>query len=214
MKLFYSRYQFRREGHFMLLVTGQDDEEINKHWMSCVVPRPIGWISTLGNDGVPNLAPYSFFNALSENPPIVMFGSNGRHAHGAKDTARNILETGEFVVNMATYDLRVEVQASSEPTRPEVNEFDRVGLESEASSLVLPLRVKAAPIHIECVLLKAVELPSEIEENLLIIGRVIGLHINDTCFTEGRIDLSKVRPLARLGYGQFAMFGEAVKGVA
>ena len=70
------------------------------------------------------------------------------------------------------------------------------------------------PSNIECVLLKAVELPSEIEENLLIIGRVIGLHINDTCFTGGRIDLSKVRPLARLGYGQFAMFGETVKGVA
>lgn len=89
----------------MLLVTGQDDEEINRHWMSCVVPRPIGWISTLSKDGVPNLAPYSFFNALSEKPPMVMFGSNGRHAHGAKDTAGNILETGEFVVNMATYDL-------------------------------------------------------------------------------------------------------------
>ena len=198
----------------MFLVMGQDDKEINKHWMSCVVPRPIGWISTLSKDGVPNLAPYSFFNALSESPPIVVFGSNGRHAHGAKDTARNILDTGEFVVNMATHDLRFEVRASSEAALPEVNEFDRVGLECEASSLVMPPRVKASPIHIECVLLKAIELPSEIEENLLIIGRVVGLHINETCLTEGRIDLSKVRPLARLGYGQFSTIGETVKGVA
>ncbi|MFJ3367081.1 flavin reductase family protein [Pseudomonas sp. NPDC086251] len=198
----------------MLLVTGQDDADINRHWMSCVVPRPIGWISTLSKDGVPNLTPYSFFNALSEKPPMVMFGSNGRHAHGAKDTAGNILETGEFVVYMATYDLRAEVRASSEAARPEVNEFDRAGLECEASALVMPPRVKASPLHIECVLLKVVELPSEIEENLLIIGQVVGLHINDACLTEGRIDLSSVRPLARLGYGQFATIAEIFKGAA
>ncbi|WP_223542729.1 flavin reductase family protein [Pseudomonas sp. BF-RE-26] len=198
----------------MFLVIGRDDEAINKHWMSCVVPRPIGWISTLSKDGVPNLAPYSFFNALSENPPIVVFGSNGRHAHGTKDTARNILETGEFVCNMATYDLRVEVRASSEAELPQVNEFERAGLEFEASLLVMPPRVKASPVHIECVLLKTVELPSVIEENLLIIGRVVGIHINDTYLTEGRIDLSRIRPLARLGDGRFSTITEILKGVA
>ncbi len=198
----------------MFLVVGRNDEEINRHWMGCVVPRPIGWISTLSRKGVPNLAPYSFFNALSQSPPIVVFGSNGRHAHGAKDTARNILETGEFVCNMATFDLRFEVRATSEAEQPEVNEFERVGLEFEASSLVTPPRVKASPVHIECVLLKTVELPSELEDNLLIIGRVVGVHINDACLTDGRIDLSRIRPLARLGYGQFSTISEILKGIA
>ncbi|MND48899.1 Flavin reductase like domain protein [compost metagenome] len=198
----------------MFLVVGRNDEEINQHWMSCVVPRPVGWISTLGKNGVPNLAPYSFFNALSQNPPIVVFGSNGRHGHGAKDTARNVLETGEFVCNMASFDLHVQVRTTSDVERPEINEFERAGLEFEASSLVKPPRVKASPIHIECVLLEAVELPSELEENLLIIGRVVGVHINDACLTDGRIDLSRIRPLARLGYGQFSTIGSIVKGVA
>lgn len=198
----------------MFLAVGRNDEEINRHWMSCVVPRPIGWISTLSKEGVPNLAPYSFFNALSQSPPIVVFGSNGRHAHGAKDTARNILETGEFVCNMATFDLRFEVRATSEVEQPEVNEFERAGLEFEASSLVKPPRVKASPVHIECVLLKTVELPSELEDNLLIIGRVVGVDINDDCLTDGRIDLSIIRPLARLGYGQFSTISEILKGIA
>lgn len=198
----------------MFLAVGRNDEEINRHWMSCVVPRPIGWISTLSKEGVPNLAPYSFFNALSQSPPIVVFGSNGRHAHGAKDTARNILETGEFVCNMATFDLRFEVRSTSEAEQPEVNEFERAGLEFEASSLVKPPRVKASPVHIECMLLKTVELPSELEDNLLIIGRVVGVHINDDCLTDGRIDLSRIRPLARLGYGQFSTISETLKGIA
>ncbi|MCW8278788.1 flavin reductase family protein [Pseudomonas sp. PCH199] len=198
----------------MFLAVGRDDEEINLHWMSCVVPRPVGWVSTVSASGIPNLAPYSFFNALSENPPIVAFGSNGRHAHGRKDTAKNILETGQFVCNMTTFDLHAQVRTTSEGGRPDINKFERAGLDFEASSLVKPPRVKASPIHIECVLWKTVELPSELEENLLIIGRVVGVHINDACLTEGRIDLSRIRPLARLGYGQFSTLGDIVKGGA
>ncbi len=126
----------------MFLVAGRNDKEINQHWMSCVVPRAVGWISTISRDGVPNLAPYSFFNALSQSPPIVVFGSNGRHAHGAKDTAGDILETGEFVCNMATWDLRAQVRTTSKAERPEINEFERAGLEIEASSLIKPPQVK------------------------------------------------------------------------
>lgn len=177
---------------------------VQKHWMMCVVPRPIGWISTLSRDGDRNLAPYSFFNAIAEHPPMVMFASNGGHRHGKKDTARNIRETGEFVCNMASADMLDAVRQTSAPVGPTVDEFELAGLEFEPSRIVRPPRVKGAPIHLECVYVNSIELPSSIEENILTIGRVVGIHISDDVLDNGQIDLTRLRPLARLGYGQFA----------
>jgi flavin reductase (DIM6/NTAB) family NADH-FMN oxidoreductase RutF len=106
-----------------------------------VAPRPIGWISSLSPEGVANLAPYSFFNAMSDNPHYVVFGSAGR-----KDSIRNIEATGEFVHNMATFKLREQMNASSAPVAEGVDEFELAGLEKASCNLVKPPRVAASPV--------------------------------------------------------------------
>ncbi len=174
---------------------------------SCAVPRPIGWISTLGADGTVNLAPYSFFNAVAAEPPMVMFSTNGKQPHGPKDSLANAEATGEFVCNMATWELREQINLTSTPAAPEVNEFDLAGLETEPSELVKPPRVKAAPIHLECVYHQTVELPCDIEggRNALCIGRVVGVHIRDEFLIDGKVDIARIKPLARLGYQDYTV---------
>ncbi len=173
---------------------------------SCIVPRPIGWISTISADGVVNLAPYSFFNGVNQDPPMVMFASNGRQPSGPKDTLRNCEETREFVCNLATWDLREQMNRSSAALGPEVDEFAFAGLETAPSELVAPPRVKAAPIHMECVHHQTVELPSSDPSvrNAMVLGRVIGIHISDDVLTDGMVDMAKFRPIARLGYMDYA----------
>ncbi|MBI2587020.1 MAG: flavin reductase family protein, partial [Rhodospirillales bacterium] len=119
-------------------------------FLSCIVPRPIGWVSTVSADGIVNLAPYSFFNGVAVKPPMVMFASSGRQAHGPKDSLANIEATGEFVCNLATWELRERMNQTSAPVPPEIDEFALAGLETEPSQLVKPPRVKAAPVHLEC----------------------------------------------------------------
>ena len=174
---------------------------------SCIIPRPIGWISTLGADGVPNLAPFSFFNGALSEPPMVVFTSSAPAEGGrpAKDTLVNIEATGEFVTNMSTYALREEMNLTSAYVAPEVDEFDLAGLETLPSLLVKPPRVAASPIHMECRHWKTVELPGSAEGGraALVIGRVLGIHIDDAVLTDGIIDMGKVRPLGRLGYEDY-----------
>ena len=174
---------------------------------SCVVPRPIGWISTIGADGAVNLAPYSFFNAAATEPPMVMFSSNGKQAHGTKDSVANAEATGEFVCNMATWDLRDPMSQTSRPVPPEVDEFELAGLETQPSELVKPPRVKASPIHLECVYHQTLDLPCDIEggRNAVCIGRVVGVHIRDEFMTHGMVDIALIRPLARLGYQDYTV---------
>lgn len=181
----------------------------NKHGLphdpfkSCVVPRPIGWISTLSKEGIVNLAPYSFFNAVASEPPMVLFANNGRQSTTpGKDTITNCEETGEFVYNVATWDLREKMNLSSAGVPSDVDEFEYAGLETAPSRLVKPPRVAAAPIHLECVYHQTVELPCdrEGERNAICIGRVVGVHIDESVLTDGLVDVTKYRPLARLGY--------------
>ncbi|NQV84698.1 MAG: flavin reductase family protein [Rhodospirillales bacterium] len=174
---------------------------------SCVVPRPIGWISSLSSGGTVNLAPYSFFNAIASEPPMVMFSTNGKQPFGPKDSLTNIEATGEFVCSMATWDLRDSMNATSAPERPEIDEFELAGLETEPSELVKPPRVKASPVHLECLYHTTVELPCDIEggRNALCIGHVIGVHIRDEFMTHGKIDIARIRPLARLGYQDYTV---------
>lgn len=169
---------------------------------SCIVPRPIGWISTLDSDGLVNLAPYSFFNGVASDPPMVMFASNGRQPHGAKDTVTNCEDTGEFVANLAIWALREEMNLSSAPAPHDMDEFDLAGLETAPARLVKPPRVKASPIHLECRYHQTVDLPATKpdERNAVVIGQVIGIHIADDILTDGMVDMSKCRPIARLGY--------------
>jgi len=172
-----------------------------------VVPRPIGWISTLAPDGTANLAPYSFFNAVSYGPPQVMFSAAQRphrkgEPHVPKDSRINAEATGEFVCNMATWDLRTAMNLSSEHVPPGVDEFDHAGLTKAPSQTVAPPRVAEAPVHLECRFLRSVRLKARegYGPNVVIFGEVVGIHIDDAVLTDGHVDMAKVRPIGRLGY--------------
>lgn len=168
-----------------------------------VSPRPIGWISSVSKDGTANLAPYSFFNAVCSSPPFVMFSSLG-----IKDSQTNIEATGEFVVNMAVADLREELVNSSANVGPGVDEFEFAGLAKGPCRNVSVPRVAASPIALECVLSKVVKLTARDgtkAQSQVIFGEVIGIHISDDVIVDGIVDVTKTRPLARLGYLDYAI---------
>jgi flavin reductase (DIM6/NTAB) family NADH-FMN oxidoreductase RutF len=171
---------------------------------ACVAPRPIGWITTMSAAGVVNLAPFSFFNLLSYDPPFVMF-SAGTHEQdgGRKDSVSNAEATGEFVYNMATWEQRYQMNQTASITGHAIDEMAAAGLEPLPSRLVRPPRVKGSPVHFECRLHQVVTLPGNkpASEHHLVIGRVVAVHIDDAALTAGgRIDILKLRPIARLGY--------------
>jgi flavin reductase (DIM6/NTAB) family NADH-FMN oxidoreductase RutF len=171
-----------------------------------VAPRPIGWISTLSRDGIPNLAPYSFFNMVSGKPFSVMFSSDR-----PKDSARNAVETGEFVANLASRELARPMNASSVDAPSEVSEFDYAGLEMAPSVLVKPPRVAAAPAALECRVSMAFH-PKDAAgnemESFIVMGEVVGVHIDDRFLREGLFDATLAGNLARLGYFDFLAVGE------
>jgi len=173
---------------------------------SICVPRPIAWISSLSLDGVPNLAPFSQFTNLSFDPPMIVVS-----ARAGTDTARNVNATSEFVVNMATYELKDAVNATSAVVPSEVDEAALAGLEMLPSMLVKPKRVAASPVQMECKLFSSMVVPGRLPDHAhnLIIGRVIGVHIKDEVLTDGRIDITRIRPLARLGYLDYTSVQEA-----
>ena len=151
-------------------------------YKSIVVPRPIGWISTVSRDGVANLAPFSQFNNLSYDPPFVMFSGNSKPETGhRKDSVRNATDTGEFVVNMATWELREEVNITSQFVEAGVDEAALAGLEMMPSRLVKPPRVARSPVHLECKFQCVVALPGNEYDQVhhVVIGRVVGVHISD-----------------------------------
>jgi len=164
---------------------------------SICVPRPIAWVSSLSLEGVPNLAPFSQFTNLSFDPPMVVIS-----ARFGTDTARNVNATSEFVVNMATYELKDAVNATSAVLPAQVDEAALAGLEMVPSVLVKPKRVAASPVQMECKLYSSIVIPGRLEDHghNLIIGRVIGIHIKDGVLKDGRIDITRIRPLARMGY--------------
>ncbi len=171
---------------------------------SLVVPRPIGWISSVSREGRVNLAPYSFFNAVADQPPCVFFASNaGARPGGIKDSQRNAEETGEFVVNIATWALRDRMNETSASVPPEVNEFELGGLTMAKSEIVAPPRVAESPANLECRYLQTVEMPSNDPEkgNFVVFGEVLGVHIDDAVINDrGLVEPARFRPLARLGY--------------
>jgi flavin reductase (DIM6/NTAB) family NADH-FMN oxidoreductase RutF len=176
-----------------------------------VVPRPIGWISTLDAAGRANLAPYSFFNAVAYRPPQVMFAATTNHAFGGlKDSVKNAIETGEFVVNLATWTLRGQMNASAVPAPREVDEFEYAGLSKAPSDQVRPPRVAESPVHLECVYGRSVELETDDEgdPNTVIFGKVVGVHIDDRFIVEGRVNTSAMEPIGRLGYLDYVKVAE------
>jgi flavin reductase (DIM6/NTAB) family NADH-FMN oxidoreductase RutF len=173
---------------------------------SCVIPRPIGWISTISREGVHNLAPFSQFQNLTFDPPYVMFASNQNTTGRRKDSVVNTEQTGEFVWNMATYELREAVNKSAEEVAPDIDEFDMAGVTKAASNTVKPARVAQSPVHFECKYHATVRLPGNGTMGTVdvVFGRVIGIHIKDDVIgPDGRIDVLKIRPIARLGYQDY-----------
>jgi flavin reductase (DIM6/NTAB) family NADH-FMN oxidoreductase RutF len=172
-----------------------------------VVPRPIGWISSLSPDGRANLAPYSFFNAVAYRPPQVMFAATGAHERGGlKDSVANIAAPREFVVNLATWGLREAMNASSIAAPPGYDEFAHAGLTKAPSVVVRPPRVAESPVQLECVLSQLVELeaPAPEKPNRMVIGRVVGIHIADSVILNGIVAIDRLDAIARLGYDQYA----------
>ncbi|HUU67068.1 MAG TPA: flavin reductase family protein [Methyloceanibacter sp.] len=168
-----------------------------------VTPRPIGWISTLDKNGVVNLAPYSFFNAVSTDPHFVMFSSGGR-----KDSQRNAEETGEFVCSLATYSLRDAMNRTSQHVGPEVDEMALAGLTPAPSKMVAPPRVAESPVAFECRYWRTIDLPGPNGgpgTHAIVLGQVVGVHIDDGVIAEGKVDVTKLKPIARLGYGDYAV---------
>lgn len=168
-----------------------------------VAPRPIGWITSIGAGGDVNLAPYSFFNGVSSNPPCVMFSSEGY-----KHTVANVAETGEFVCSLATWELRDHVNRTSASFARGVNEMHEVGLEPAPSRLVRPPRVAASPCALECRLLRIVEvddLDGNALDRHLVIGQVVGVHVDDRYLKDGLLDTAALQPIARCGYHDYAV---------
>jgi len=167
-------------------------------WNALVAPRPIGWISTRSADRQDNLAPYSFFNAISGAPPFVMFSSTPR-----KNSLTNIEATGVFAVNIATLALRKAMNLSSAPFEPDVDEFARAGLAKASCTNIAAPRVAASPATIECILYDTIALKPKSglpSQTTLVLGEVVGIHIADDVLVDGRVAYETYQPLGRLGY--------------
>jgi len=184
----------------------QENRHGLKHdpFKALVVPRPIGWVSTVNAQGVANLAPYSFFNAVSDRPPMVMFSSAGR-----KDTQTNIEASGEFTCSLATWELRDAMNMSSAAVAPGVDEFVLAGLEPAPSRLVKPPRVARSPAAFECRHWKTIQLPGDPARPehayTVIFGVVVAIYIDDACVKDGIVDTGALRPISRMGYMEYSV---------
>jgi flavin reductase (DIM6/NTAB) family NADH-FMN oxidoreductase RutF len=178
----------------MVFYTPDDrDRDLLPHdpFKAFVAPRPIGWVSTVGAGGEVNLAPYSYFNAVSDNPHTVMFSSDG-----PKDSSTFAGATDEFVWNLVTYDLRQAMNQTSATLPRGQSEFEFAGLEMAPSRLVAPPRVAASPVALECRVIERVQLA----RNIVTFGQVVGVHVDERHIVDGRFDTAGVRPIARCGY--------------
>ena len=184
-------------------------KDIYKILTGTVIPRPIGWVSSISEDGVPNLAPFSFFNAVGEDPPHVMF-STVRSGNTNKDTLNNVLATKQFVVNMATEDMVEAMNATSINLPPEGNEFEYAGLTPVASDLVSPPRVKESPVSFECELVHHYSLEDHKDGGATImIGRIVMFHVDESILLDDhKINQEAYRPIARLAGYNYAKLGE------
>ncbi len=173
-----------------------------------VAPRPIGWIATRDASGQDNLAPYSFFNAVAYDPPQVMFASTSAKADrgDTKDTLANIRETGVFCVNIVAHDMRDAMNTTAAAWPRTVDEFAQAGIGRAECETIACARVTAAPAALECRLGQIVRLPGA--SNLVVFGEVTGVHMRDDCLVDGRFDVTRFAPLARMGYQDYAVVRE------
>lgn len=176
-------------------------KDLHQFMVGAVAPRPIAWVSTLDENGKPNLAPYSFFNAFSSNPPIVVFSSNRRVSDNTtKDTLYNIEKTGEVVINMVNYALVRQMAVTGVEFPKGINEFEKAGLEMLPSEIVKPFRVKESPVHFECKVDKIIPLGDKGGAGHLIICNIVRIHISEHVVEENnRINPHKLDLVGRLG---------------
>jgi len=175
---------------------------------SLIVPRPIGWISTVDGQGRVNLAPYSFYNAVSEFPPMVYFAITGRYGDTpTKHSRMNAEETGEFVVNMVPGTLTEKMNITTSMVAYGVDEMKLAGLTPAPCRYVKAPRVAESPMALECKYWKTLEIPVESgHENhsaAVVFGQVVGVHIDDSILKDGRVDVMAFKPVARLGYSEY-----------
>jgi flavin reductase (DIM6/NTAB) family NADH-FMN oxidoreductase RutF len=193
----------------MFYETSKNDHGLPRDpFKAIVAPRPVGWITSMNLKGEINLAPYSFFNAVSDEPPMVLFSSEGR-----KDSLVFVEETKEFVCNLANLDLLKAVVTTGISFPRGVNEMIEAGLEPAPSRLVRPPRVKASPCALECKLLQIVEmhdLEGRPAHRHIVFGQVVGIHIDERFIKDGRVDTAAMQPIARCGYSDYAVVDKVI----
>ena len=175
-----------------------------------VSPRPVGWISSQTADNIANLSPYSFFNAIAELPPMVMFVSapdaREENKGGQKDSLANIRETGEFGVNIVGMAQAEQMVTSSRNVTSDIDEFDLAGLTKKSAEKISVPLVAGAPANLECKFYDHVTLPDNGrgKHSVMVLGKIVGIHIDDSVIKDGRVDVSLYQPVARLGYKDYA----------
>lgn len=186
-----------------------DEKTLYKLLTGLIIPRPIGWISTIDNNGVNNLAPFSYFNMVSSDPPCVMF-STRRDNNNNKDTLNNVLNNGEFVVNLVTFDVVEQMNTTSATVAPEIDEFQLANLTPIDSVSVAPKRVKESLVHFECEKIHHYFIDNGSGGGAcVIIGKIKTIHIDDNIITENNhINLEKYKPVARLAGSNYGKIGE------
>jgi flavin reductase (DIM6/NTAB) family NADH-FMN oxidoreductase RutF len=182
---------------------GLDRRAAYKLMISLIVPRPIAWVSTISPEGAVNLAPFSYFNGITSHPPILMIAVGARRGE-RKDTWRNIDQTREFVVNLVVPELVDAMVVTSGEYPPEVDEFKRAGLTPAVAAKVRPPRIAESPVSMECTLERIVE----VEQTALILGRVVLYHVRDDLLSQGSVDPTRLKPVARLGDDFYSYLGE------
>ena len=181
--------------------------------ISAVAPRPIAWVSSLSASGQPNLAPFSFFNAVCAKPPLLAFapgmrspkksGATGEVAGEPKDTLRNIRETKEFVINLVTYELAEAMNLTSGDYEASINEFEVAKVASAPSKVVRPRRVAESPVSFECKLHQILDFNPDPEGSSLVIGEIVSIHISERHLKEGRLDRNSLDLIGRMGGMQY-----------
>lgn len=181
-------------------------KDLHQYILGAVAPRPIAFASTISTEGLPNLAPFSFFNAFSSNPPLLIFSANRRVANNTtKDTLKNVQDTGEVVINVVTHSISRQAALTSVEWGPEVNEFEKAGLTPLASELVKPFRVAESPVQMECKVEQILPLGDLGGAGNLIFCRIVLMHIAEEVLTNtGRIDPHKIDLMARMGRFYYA----------
>lgn len=186
---------------FETLITAERDRRDNfKTMLSCVVPRPIAWVSTVSAEGTPNLAPFSFFNGVGSNPPAVIFSPCTKADGTTKDTLNNLRAVPEFVVNVVPHAIREAMNETSYPFTADVDEFDRAGLTALPSRFIKPSRVAQSPVHLECKLVKIVPVGEGPLSANICIGEILCFHVaTDILLPDGTVDVAKIDLVGRLG---------------